>query len=92
MQAAQLCCLSVPYVSARCHIKCMYHLPGFFPQVQEIKGCKQRSLYRLPVLGKVRGGYTISPLYDYSLESSPESLITCIIKVGGNSWRGVAEG
>jgi hypothetical protein len=32
-------------------------------------------------LAQVRGGYTIAPLREYKLENSPESLITCIIKV-----------
>lgn len=30
---------------------------------------------------QVRGGYTIAPLQEYKLNSSPESLITCIMKV-----------
>jgi len=30
---------------------------------------------------QVRGGYTIAPLQEFKLNSSPESLITCIMKV-----------
>ncbi|KAF5830177.1 hypothetical protein DUNSADRAFT_14931 [Dunaliella salina] len=51
-----------------------------------------RRLFKQPVIGKVRGGYTIAPLQEYKLNSSPESLITCIMKIdlggvcGENSW------
>eukprot|EP00798_Chlamydomonas_sp_ICE-L_P012258 gene12258-15404_t len=41
---------------------------------------KLHSLYKDPVQAFVNGGYTISPLHDYSVDSSPESLITCILK------------
>ncbi|MEW5301210.1 MAG: hypothetical protein WDW36_004084 [Sanguina aurantia] len=36
---------------------------------------------RGPVRGWVRGGYTITPLEEHNLDNSPESLLTCIIKV-----------
>lgn len=39
---------------------------------------------RWPVNGWVRGGYTIAPLANHKLETSPESLLTAIIKV----WAG----
>uniref|UniRef100_A0A6S8KGU1 Protein ENHANCED DISEASE RESISTANCE 2 C-terminal domain-containing protein n=1 Tax=Dunaliella tertiolecta TaxID=3047 RepID=A0A6S8KGU1_DUNTE len=51
-----------------------------------------RRLFKRPVIGKVRGGYTIAPLQEYKLNSSPESLITCIMKIdlggvcGEHSW------
>jgi hypothetical protein len=40
-----------------------------------------RSLYHKPVLGNVRGNYIIAPLNGHSLETSPETMITCIVKV-----------
>ena len=52
------------------------------PQVGQVKGRKCRSFFTQPVRAKVRGGYTIAPHEEYKLQNSPESLITCIIKVG----------
>jgi hypothetical protein len=40
----------------------------------------RRSWWRSAVHAKVRGGYTLAPLEDFSLDSSPESLVTCIMK------------
>mmetsp|Transcript_6312 Transcript_6312/g.13904 ORF Transcript_6312/g.13904 Transcript_6312/m.13904 type:complete len:915 (+) Transcript_6312:68-2812(+) len=42
---------------------------------------KPRSWFKRPVPCRVDGGYTVAPLLDYSLDSSPETLLTCIIKV-----------
>ncbi|KAG1680323.1 hypothetical protein FOA52_015413 [Chlamydomonas sp. UWO 241] len=53
---------------------------------------KTRSLYSTPVLGEVRGTYVISPLKGFKLDASPETLITCILKVdlggacGDRAW------
>lgn len=41
-----------------------------------------RGLYRRPVRGSVAGGYTIAGLKGKGTHSE-ESLVTCIIKVGG---------
>ncbi|MEW5316109.1 MAG: hypothetical protein WDW38_007495 [Sanguina aurantia] len=40
-----------------------------------------RSFYRRSVTGWVRGGYTIAPRSGFSSDDSPDSLITCILKV-----------
>lgn len=42
---------------------------------------KLRSLYRRPVTGWARGNYIIAPLNGHRLDTSPETMITCIIKV-----------
>lgn len=42
----------------------------------------RRSWWGRPVVAQVQGSYSIAPLEDHSLEGSPESLVTCIIKVG----------
>ncbi|GLC71676.1 hypothetical protein PLESTF_001148300 [Pleodorina starrii] len=52
----------------------------------------RRSWWRRPVCARVRGGYTMAPLEEFSLDNSPEALVTCIIKVdlggvcGERSW------
>ncbi len=53
------------------------------PHLQEssLKDPQLRSLYKTPVLGEVRGTYALAPLEGYKLETSPETLITCIMKV-----------
>ncbi|MEW5300425.1 MAG: hypothetical protein WDW36_003356 [Sanguina aurantia] len=40
-----------------------------------------RSFYKRSVTGWVRGGYTIAPRAGFSSDDSPDSLITCILKV-----------
>ncbi len=42
----------------------------------------RRSWWGRPVVAQVQGSYSIAPLEDHSLEGSPESLVTCIMKVG----------
>jgi len=42
---------------------------------------KLRSLYSRPVRGEVHGAYTLAPLDGHQLDSSPETLITVIIKL-----------
>ncbi|GIL64690.1 hypothetical protein Vafri_18544, partial [Volvox africanus] len=52
----------------------------------------QRSWWRRPIAARVRGGYTIAPLSENTLDQSQEALVTCIIKVdlggvcGERSW------
>ncbi|KAG2452092.1 hypothetical protein HYH02_003127 [Chlamydomonas schloesseri] len=52
----------------------------------------RRSWWGRPVPARVRGGYTMAPLEEHSLDSSPEALVTCIMKVdlggvcGERSW------
>ncbi|GFR41631.1 hypothetical protein Agub_g2358 [Astrephomene gubernaculifera] len=52
----------------------------------------RRSWWGQPVMARVRGGYTMAPLEEYSLDNSPEALVTCIMKVdlggvcGERSW------
>ncbi|KAG2483121.1 hypothetical protein HYH03_018011 [Edaphochlamys debaryana] len=51
-----------------------------------------RSWWGRPVSARVRGGYTMAPLEDHGLDTSPEALVTCIMKVdlggacGERSW------
>ncbi|KAG1665198.1 hypothetical protein FOA52_002599 [Chlamydomonas sp. UWO 241] len=53
---------------------------------------KLRSMYSKPVRGEVHGTYTLAPLEGHQLSSSPETLITVIIKLdlrgacGDRSW------
>lgn len=46
-------------------------------------------MYRTPVRGKARGTFAIAPLEGHSLDTSPETLISCIIKVGWGGEGGV---
>lgn len=54
---------------------------------QGLEHSAYRSMYRTPVRGKARGTFAIAPLEGHSLDTSPETLISCIIKVGwGWGW------
>ncbi|GLI71097.1 hypothetical protein VaNZ11_016166 [Volvox africanus] len=67
-------------------------------QAEEAETCRaaseggQRSWWRRPIAARVRGGYTIAPLSENTLDQSQEALVTCIIKVdlggvcGERSW------
>ncbi|GIM04429.1 hypothetical protein Vretimale_9010 [Volvox reticuliferus] len=68
-------------------------------QAEEAEACQaasegggQRSWWRRPIAARVRGGYTIAPLSENTLDQSQEALVTCIIKVdlggvcGERSW------
>ncbi|KAG1665609.1 hypothetical protein FOA52_003256 [Chlamydomonas sp. UWO 241] len=57
--------------------------------VSRPEACNKRtSLYTKPVRGWVRGTYVIAPMLGFSLKTSPECMVTCILKVDLGGWCG----